>query len=117
MTTILQILTDEDDPSAPVEMVQAIREAGIEIREQNPRVRGLAVVDIIVALGSAGVFTALYQVMCKILERNANRSLTIKHKGGEITISGHSLPEETALLKLVAPELAEQKPLVKEKKR
>jgi len=38
MTTILEILTDKNDPSASAEIAQAIREMGIEIREQKPRV-------------------------------------------------------------------------------
>ena len=117
MTTILQILSDKNEPYDLVEMTQAIENAGIEIRERRQRVRGLPAIDIIIALGSAGVFTAFYKVICKFFEKNATRSLTIKYKGGEITINGHSLPEETALLNLIASEFPEQRSLAKEKKK
>ncbi len=61
--------------------------------------------DIIVALGSAGVFTAVYKAISSFLSRNRDRELTLERGEVKITIKGHSLPEEMDLLKKIAPEL------------
>jgi hypothetical protein len=61
--------------------------------------------EVIIGLGSAGVFTALYQTISSYLTRNQNRELTLEKGNIKITIKGHSLPEETELLKKLAPEL------------
>lgn len=61
--------------------------------------------EVIVALGSAGVFSALYQSISSYLMRNQNRELTLEKGKVKITIKGHSLPEEMELLKEIAPEL------------
>lgn len=61
--------------------------------------------EVIVALGSAGIFTAVYQTIASYLTRNQSRELTLTKGKVTITIKGHSLPEETELLKKLAPEL------------
>lgn len=61
--------------------------------------------EIIVALGSAGIFTAVYQTIASYLTRNQSRELTLTKGKITLTIKGHSLPEETELLKKLAPEL------------
>jgi len=61
--------------------------------------------EIIVALSSAGIFTAVYQTISSYLIRNQARELTLTKGKVTITIKGHSLPEETELLKKLAPEL------------
>jgi hypothetical protein len=76
-----------------------------------PRTRSLPIpAEIVVAIGSAGAFTALYQVINKFLERNKDRELRLESQGRALTIKAHSLPEEQALLKQLAPELVEQQP-------
>lgn len=64
--------------------------------------------EIIVALGSAGIFTAVYQAIASYLTRNQARELTLTKGKVTITIKGHSLPEESELLKQLAPELLPQ---------
>jgi hypothetical protein len=54
--------------------------------------------EIIVALGSAGVFSAVFQVISSYLTKNKDREITLEHNGSKITIKGHSLPEEKELL-------------------
>ena len=54
--------------------------------------------NVIVVLGSAGVFTAAYKVICKWLERNKAREVTIVRDQKRITIRGHSVPDEKSLL-------------------
>ena len=61
--------------------------------------------EVIIALGSAGIFTTIYQTIVSYLTRNQNRELTLTKGKVTITIKGHSLPEETVLLKKLAPEL------------
>lgn len=61
--------------------------------------------EVIVAVGSAGIFTAVYQAIASYLKRHKDRELTLKKGEVAITIKGHSLPEETDLLKALAPEL------------
>jgi hypothetical protein len=65
--------------------------------------------DLLVTIGSAGVFTAIYQTISSFLMRNQNRELTLSRGEQKITIKGHSLPEEKALLKLLAPEFLSDK--------
>ncbi len=107
MTSNLQFLLTTNDLQE--EFVSELSNAEIEIETPSRRVRGEPLVDLVVTLGSAGVFTALYQIIFKLVEKNKDRSITIKFKKGEITINGHSLPEELDLLRIVAPELMDQK--------
>jgi len=55
--------------------------------------------ELIVALGSAGVFSAVYQSILSYLSRNQNRELTLTKGKTTITIKGHSVPDEIELLK------------------
>jgi len=72
----------------------------------NPPERGIPHVgEIIVAIGSAGAFQALYQVICKVLEKNKDREIIVVRKDKQITIKGHSLPEEKDIIRQIAPEL------------
>lgn len=75
------------------------------------RTRSLPVpAEIVVAIGSAGAFTAFYQVINKFLERNKDRELRLEGNGRSLSIKAHSLLEEQALLKQLAPELIEKQP-------
>ena len=107
MATILRIRT-ENDTAFAAEAIQAFEEAGIIIRPV-PRMRSASpILDIIVELGSAGVFTVLYQTLAALLIKDKDREVTIEGRAGTIiTIKGHSLPEELKLLGLVSPDLLE----------
>ena len=93
-----------NDPILITEITKLITETGIEIYDRYLRRRGIPHLDIIVALGSAGAFTALYQVICKYLEKNKDREITIEREGTKICIKGHSVPEEKEFLKTFAIE-------------
>ena len=65
-------------------------------------------IDVWIAMGSVGAFTALYKVICKYLERNNENELTIMNGDVKITIKAHSLPEESALIRKLFPEELEK---------
>jgi hypothetical protein len=108
MTSIVRI-SMEDDEALQSEVEQAFEAAGIEIQPGVLRTRGIPsptdIATIIVALGSAGAFTTLYQTIVKLLEKNKDREVTIEGAGTKICLKGHSFPEEMELLQKVAPEL------------
>jgi hypothetical protein len=109
-------ISSPDDPQLLVEAEAAACSAGLEPKHPA-RFRDIpASLDILVALGSAGAFTALYQVIASLLAKNKDRELTIERKGLKLTLKGHSLPEEKALLLQLAPELVEKPEKVKTKK-
>ncbi len=60
--------------------------------------------DVIVALGSAGVFSALYQALKAYLSRSDNRQLVVETEKAKIEIKGHTLPEEAELLEILGLE-------------
>ncbi len=103
MVTVLRI-TSESDPAFLEEVVKAINEAGIEIQDEA-RVRDLLPlpVDIIVALSSAGVFTTLYQVLAKLLDKNKGREVQIESKYGKIILKNHPFVEEKEFIERLAP--------------
>ncbi len=63
------------------------------------------ITQVAIALGSAGVFSTLYQAIGSYISRNQSREITLEKGKTKITIKGHSLPEEQELLKKLAPEL------------
>ena len=105
MLTVLRI-TSESDPAFLEDVANAIKEVGIEIQDEA-RVRDLLggplPVDIVVALSSAGVFTTLYQVLAKLLDRNQGREVCIESKYGKIILKNHSLAEEKEFIERLAP--------------
>ena len=62
---------------------------------------------IIVALGSAGAFTALAKVVQAWLDRQSRRTLTIylSPENRRVTLTGHSAHDEAEILALLAPAL------------
>lgn len=66
-------------------------------------------VGIMVALSSAGVFTAVYKAISIYLNRFNAKELTLTKNDITITIKGHSLPEEKELIQMLAPELLPEK--------
>jgi len=99
-----------------LEMKKRVQDAGSDIHYRGEG-RGSYVppTEIIVALGSAGVFSALYQTISSYLTRNQDKELTLEKGDTKITIKGHTLPEEMKLLELFAPELLP--PELKKKRR
>ncbi|MCD4811489.1 hypothetical protein K8R14_02685 [bacterium] len=107
MVTVLKIYVG-NEPILASEVVQEINKAGIEIYPPIIRKREVSLTpEIIIALGSAGAFTALYQIISKFFEKNKDREITIEHEGTKITIKGHSLPEEKELFKKLALDFME----------
>jgi hypothetical protein len=94
-----------DDPELLTKLTEAAEAAGL--RPTLPvRLRTVPpAAEIILAIGSAGAFTALYQIIGSLLKKNENRELTLKLGDVELTLKGHTLPEEEALLERLAPEL------------
>jgi len=61
--------------------------------------------EFLVAIGSAGAFSAFYQITTKVLERHKDREIRIETSGNSVSLKGHSLAEEQMLLRELAPEL------------
>ena len=108
MSTKLQ-LSFVGDASFVAEAIQALQNTGIEMRK-TPRTRGVSLIDIIVTLGSAGAFTALYRVISKLLEKDKNCEVMIKRGETEICLKGYGLPKTNELLEQLAPELLKKTP-------
>jgi hypothetical protein len=52
----------------------------------------------------AAIIAALHQAMLRYLERNSHREITLEIDGRKVSVKGHSLPEESELLKRLFPE-------------
>jgi|GEM_PF-3491669 len=63
------------------------------------------VVEIAVALGSAGAFTAFYKLVANFLARHKDRVIKIERNGYSVSLKGHCLAEEKELLHLLMPDL------------
>jgi len=65
--------------------------------------------EIIVALGSAGAFTALYKVVSEYLKKDTSKKLvierTVKGKKTKFVLDGFNTKELSKLLQLLPPEL------------
>jgi hypothetical protein len=84
--------------------------SGVEIKYRIPLKRGLPVpFEVVVAVGSAGAFTALYQVICKVLEKDKDRELTLEYGKKKIIIKGHSIRKGKEILNNLFPEFIETK--------
>lgn len=89
------------------ELAQGIKDAGLDSTPRGVRLRmPLSTSEIIVTLSSAGAFTALYNLIVKLLEKNKERELKIEREGFTVHLKAHSLLEEKELLQQLAPELA-----------
>ncbi len=116
METILEIRTKGTEAWAE-EFYDMLKVAGVKVNRSNDlifgknvRVRGPSFPpEMMVALTSAGAFTTFYQVICKLLEKNKYREITIQRKGTRVSIKGHTLPEERELLEKLVPEFMHYK--------
>jgi len=61
------------------------------------------VYGIIVALGSAGAFTALYHALGKFLKRNKDKTLVLMRGNQKAIIKGHSRRDENELVSKLFP--------------
>ena len=111
MTTILRVNLGDNDVLAN-EAIEAIKESGIKIQlpRRNRGSISPEAIQVIIALGSAGAFTALYQVIGTLLERNKGWEIQIENKNEKkVTIKGPTLVGVKELLQHLAPELIEGK--------
>jgi hypothetical protein len=74
----------------------------LETRSEARGVGLNTISSMLVALGSAGAFTALYRVIASYIGRNKERELVLEINGNKLSVKGHSLPEEKELLTLFA---------------
>ncbi len=56
------------------------------------------IMDIIVTLGSAGVFTALYRVLLKLIEKYKDAEIKIERDKTKATIKGYNPKQAKAML-------------------
>ena len=60
--------------------------------------------QILVALGSAGAFTAVYRVITAYLSRHKDREVTLECGDRRIVMKGHSYAEEAEIARLLLPD-------------
>jgi hypothetical protein len=106
MANVLRLRSDSGAAFGRV-LMREMEEAGLSPKPVGHMIPGA--LEIVVALGSAGAFTTFYNVLSKLLNANKNREITIQFNGFSLSIKGHSVPEEEALLKQIAPQLADAK--------
>lgn len=104
----IQVLND-DELSAELRtelLLETMKSKEIRIISETPIDRNVPIpFEVIIALGSAGAFTALYQIICKVIGKNEAREVVIEKDGVKISIKGHSLPEQKELLDKLLPQL------------
>ncbi len=106
MSNLLKIQANEN-PDLVAEMIQAIQAAGGKVQGPAIQTRSpVPVTDIILALGSAGVFTALYKIIREFLAKNRGE-ITLETQNVKLTLKGpYLLPDAIALLEILTPELS-----------
>jgi hypothetical protein len=97
------------DPELMKELTDSLESKGLKTKQAVGLRNELAVSEIIIAISSAGAFTAIYQIIASILKKNEKRKITFKTKKTTISIEGHNISEEESLLKILAPELINKK--------
>jgi hypothetical protein len=107
MSVVIQ-LNFHNDISLAAEATRAIQEEDIQVRKV-PQSRNVGGLDLLISLGSAGAFTAFYQILCKILEKNKEKEISIERGGTKVTIKGYSFLDTQQILEKLAPELLPKK--------
>lgn len=92
----------ENSSDLATEAILLIQKEGIEIQDTSS-IRGFPPTDVIVTLASAGAFITLYQIICRILEKNKG-TVIIERKGAKITVTGYGLLEVLEFIKQFVPE-------------
>ncbi len=108
MPVVMLHFRADNQPDLLAELEKEAKEVGLN-PTRPARMRNIPLQEIIVGLGSAGAFTALFQLISNLLLKNKDRELIIISKGTTLTLKGHSLPEEKELLERLLPEFAEAK--------
>ena len=80
----IQSNTGDDDDSI----------VGVSAKFAQSRLLKSPPMDIIIALGTAGVFTTVVQIINKFLEKHDNREIIFEHGDTKIAIKGHN-PKDT----------------------
>lgn len=78
----------------------------IASKSRSPEGLIVSATEIVVVLGSAGAFTALYQVLGKFLDRHKDREVVIERNGVKISLKAHSPGDAKAILAQILPELS-----------
>lgn len=109
MATYLRISTENIDDKQAVDLrnleQELMRSPALTIANPNT----IRATEIIVALGTAGAFTALYKVVSEYLKKNNSKKLvierTVKGKSTKFVFDGFNTNEISDLLKMLPPEL------------
>jgi hypothetical protein len=72
--------------------------------------------EIIIALGSVGAFTAIYQLLSSYVQRHSGKELSLEKNGTKISLKGHSQPEAMDIIRQLAPELLDEETRTEEPK-
>lgn len=104
--------TRSSDSALVSEIINLVQQTGGETSSSWRTRGGVSPFEIIVALGYAGAFTAIYRVIRDFLNKNKDREIKIERIDIEqeikVTIKGHNLPEERELLEKILPEVRSQ---------
>ena len=96
------LISDPEVQSELIERLESIRiEHEVQRMQQSPlwRRRGTpAYGELLVALGSAGVFTTVWRIVTEIVKRHRSREVIISLGEVSITVKGHTHQEEEKLL-------------------
>jgi hypothetical protein len=92
------------------DVVAGVRRMGGQIYFPDATRGDLPIKEIIIAVGSAGVFSGLYQTIAQFLTRNKERELILEHDKTKLVLKGHSLSEEKEILRKLLPELKRADP-------
>lgn len=87
-----------------------VRSLGGEIYFPNATRGDIPIKEIIIAVGSAGVFSGLYQTISQFLTRHKERELSLERDKTKLVLKGHSLSEEKEILKKLLPEFRRADP-------
>jgi hypothetical protein len=81
------------------EVLKTIQSKGFDAYTKLSRVQGAIPLDqIVIAMGSAGAFSAIKDVIGSVLGKHTQKSIYVKYKGTEIKLEGLSKKESLDVL-------------------
>ncbi|MBU1165207.1 hypothetical protein KKA15_06655 [Patescibacteria group bacterium] len=105
MDNILKISSNSNFPlSFLIETMSALKHSASKIyypvtNTEYISTRGfIPPMEIIVTLGSAGAFSALYKIICDLLKRHNSKVIILEMNDTKVTLVAHSLKEEKEIL-------------------
>jgi hypothetical protein len=120
MSVFLRIVTDREDNSSDVDVNRALEDLK-QLKnaiQESPHLRianlntRRAIPEIIVALGSAGAFTALYKIICELINKDKSKKFvverTINGQKTKFECNGFSAKEMGKLFQMLPTELKEE---------